>query len=304
MKSEYIVHCGVKEHRNDKEWKLSKCYRIVKITLKKDDDYQSTKQKLVNEFNINQKSTVLINMNNEVIEDTEDTYFSIQNYVHDHKKYIGSTRLYLGITNREELTMSPVTSEQIVPPVTTHQPVQPVTSHQPVHSVTSHQLKQAVTSHQLEQPVTSHQPDDFQLAIETIKKEVEEIGNRHDSADPGDLPSINFKEFCPVYSNDPKLHIFINQNHKNYQTVKSGYGDFKVVPLTDMDLFEEMKQQPEYDDVFIVDAAILYFLSYIHTEENESVNVIAITTNVWKLSANLANEYRQWKEEITSLYCS
>jgi len=142
-------------------------------------------------------------------------------------------------------------------------------------------------------------PCSVEEAIECIRKEVKELKNRSADLDSEGLENIDTEKFCPVFA-DPKILCFEKEMNKTYSHVLCGYGNFIIVPKDEMDIFETWKTKNK--NLFFVDEAILYFLSYVYNDE-EVVNVKEVATNVWQLDAEVADKFRTWKEAMVAAYC-
>ena len=271
LQAEYLIHCGVKENRNG-AWVRSTRHKVVKMAFGCNDDYDTVRDRLVKEFKIDD-SVVLLDMEDNLVDHKN---FSIYQYVQNHKKYCGATRIYIGILLCLRVNDKSGLDE----------------NQSRSGSVEEATQKSAADNNQ-------PGPCSVEEAIECIRKEVKELKNRSADLDSEGLENIDTEKFCPVFA-DPKILCFEKEMNKTYSHVLCGYGNFIIVPKDEMDIFETWKTKNK--NLFFVDEAILYFLSYVYNDE-EVVNVKEVATNVWQLDAEVADKFRTWKEAMVAAYC-
>ena len=102
MKSEYTMICGLKSGSTGK-WKqvVKSCGGgVVKKAFQRNSSYKSVINYLRSEYHIPDEAPVsLIDMSDKVV---EPETFTVPLYVKQQFKYVGSTRIYLGIYDVQE----------------------------------------------------------------------------------------------------------------------------------------------------------------------------------------------------------
>lgn len=294
----------------------------VRKQFKHDANYGTVLADLKSEFHKNTdvvNKYVLVSMFNQIVQNVSD--FSIYSYVQSHKKYIGATRLYLGLIAMDTPKESAIATETPHNPTTSTQSSVTSSSAKMAHQdatdndsppestvqapVASSNLTSTVSGNltSLLDPKSTVQDssDDFETVVEFIKQEKMEADATHEEKDTGDLRNVDTSLFCPVYASNVKLQIFLSAKGKQYQTVSSGWGDFVCLPHEDMKELDIFKKSFDSSELFLVTPALLYFVKYEMVSADGQIHVESYADNVWKLPPGEGEKFNTWKQNIIDM---
>lgn len=334
----YSIICGIKEERNETFVQIysrgkstGKSTSAVKKQFGKDFTYHQVLSELKTEFGKVDTVVplVLVDMHNKEIVDK--TNFKISSYVRQCK-YVGSTRIYLGLkhteTLRDDLDLETVKDEGIpdelqqdekreIPVTDTEEPnhtAEPTDEEIP-HTFQPPEKREipvtetgnvSVTHSDSAEPIETLDPSIHQElnvciteddAIKFLQAEKREEEERGLNLDPGELAEVDSSRFCPVHASQPSLYLFQEHKGKIYEKVSSGYGEFLLVPHDEMDEFGVFSQIFNGSSIFLVNPAILYYISNVYVSSNP-VKVNEISSQVWELPKDVADGYQKWKVDV------
>ena len=140
-----------------------------------------------------------------------------------------------------------------------------------------------------------------EMAVKEVLEEQDSHCNRSDTTlEPDELEAVDTNEYVPVYARNVALQLFIDIHNKPFKRIQgSGYGEFIIVPKSDMIPFEDFKKNmPKSEALVLATTALKYFL--FHVINSATVSVTEITPNVWLLPHDLAEAFTDWKKQISS----
>ncbi|OWF48304.1 uncharacterized protein LOC110453232 [Mizuhopecten yessoensis] len=259
---------------------------------------------------------VLLDMNNREIESPDD--FTILEYIKSHKKYAGTTRIYLGVREsvaNDEIKDAETPSSETDPSTErddhtsesteskSERDDQTSKSTDPKSERDDQTSESTEDGHLLASSSEETRDDYFKDVLDFVREEQQEERKRGImDLDGGERFDIDTRIFCPVHAVNPKVILFQEKNGNKYKKITNAYGDFFCIPQDDMEEFDRFCKTLNVNQLFIVNPPLLYYLHYVHKSENPNVQVAETASKeVWKISEDIAQSFIEWKASIASI---